>query len=161
MSEMLRSIEWDKTAGSVPVEAQDLSHPYVQLSASLIDEEVNGEGELLDSFYKGDLVGVVDGLGDVLKVVCQMCYALDINPEELLKEINDSNFSKFCTKELDAAISVAAYNRGNRYKDVFYEKVDDLWVIRGWKVDQDVNTATPKVLKGINYREPDLQRFIK
>ena len=63
INEMLRSIEWDKIAGNESLDYQDLEHPYSRLSALLVQEEVNGEGELLDSYFKRDLVGVLDGLG--------------------------------------------------------------------------------------------------
>lgn len=161
MSEMIRSIEWDKTAGNVPVENQDLDHPYLKLSADLIDEEVNGKGELLDSFRKGDLAGVVDGLGDTLKVVCQMCYALGINPEELLKEVNDSNFSKFCTDQHQAIETVNSYENDNRYFNVYAELVGEYYIIKGWKVGQDHLKDSPKILKAWNYKEFDASKFIK
>ena len=57
MSELLRCIEWDKTAGNSPAQTQDLNDPYVKLSIDLVKEEVNGEGELLDSYDKGNLKG--------------------------------------------------------------------------------------------------------
>ena len=161
MSEMIRATQWDALAGNKPVEDQDLRHPYICLSADLIDEEVNGNGELLWSYYKGDILGVIDGLGDSLKVVCQMCFALGVNPEEVLKAVNDSNYSKFCTNEEDAIASVIAYKDDERYRDVFYEQVGDYFVIKGWKSEQNVNADMPKILKGIHYFEPKLEVFIK
>lgn len=160
MSEMKRSTIWDKTAGSVPVVTQDLTNPYIILSIDLINEEMNGENELIDSFNKGDIKGVIDGLGDVLKVTCQMCYALDIDPEDLLKEINDSNFTKFCINEEHAILSVEAYRDDPRYKNVFYEKFGNYYIIKGYKISDDITKTSPKVLKGIFYREPDLSKFI-
>lgn len=159
---MLRSIEWDKMAGNVPSATQDLNDPYVNLSMDLVNEEVNNVGELLDSYQRKDLEGVVDGLGDVLKVVCQACYSLGINPDELLQEINDSNYSKFCKDEECAIKSVMAYFDDPRYYNVFYRKVGDVYVIFGYKAGQVGDKATePKVLKGIHYREPDVKKFIK
>lgn len=161
MCETIRSMVWDKTAGNEPVKNQDLSHPYVKLSADLINEEVNGEGELLDSFRKGDLAGVIDGLGDTLKVVCQMCYALDINPEELLHEVNNSNFSKFCTTKYQALESINAYADDDRYIGVHSVLVNGFYVIKGWKVGQNPDVDTPKVLKAHDYKEFDASKFIK
>lgn len=161
MCETIRSTVWDKTAGSEPVTNQDLSHPYVKLSADLIDEEVNGEGELLDSFRKGDLAGVIDGLGDTLKVVCQMCYSLGISPEELLHEVNNSNFSKFATTQYQALESVDAYTDDSRYINVHAVLVGDYYVIKGWKVGQNPDVDTPKVLKAHDYKEFDASKFIK
>lgn len=161
MSEMIRSTKWDKTAGNLPVESQDLNHPYVKLSMDLVNEEVNGDGELIDSFNKGDLTGVIDGLGDTLKVACQMCYALDINPEELLKEINDSNFSKFCTNQYQAIETVNTYENDSRYFNVYAELVGEYYIIKGWKVGKNPEVDTPKILKAYNYKEFDASKFIK
>lgn len=161
MSELLRAVNWDKTAGNFSSKTQDLNDPYVRLSVNLVDEEVNGIGELLDSFRKGDVKGTLDGCADALKVVCQLVYSLDVCPEELLREINISNFSKFCYTREDAERSVMKYECSEDYKGVFYEVVNGHYVIKGFKLSQNVLTDTPKVLKGVNYREPDLSRFIK
>ena len=160
-TEMERAMRWDKIAGNTPVPNQDLTHPYVRLSADLIDEEVNGVEELLDSFRKGNLLGVIDGVGDGLKVICQLCFALGISPDQILGVVNDSNFSKFCYNKEDAEASVLSYENDVRYKNVFYEKVGDFYVIKGWKVSQDPTTDTPKILKGIHYVEPYLEGFVK
>lgn len=160
MSEMIRATVWDATAGNTPVSSQDLSHPYVKLSVDLIDEEVNGENELLDSYARGDLKGVIDGMGDTLKVVCQLCFALNISPEELLKEVNDSNFSKFCMTEEQAIVSVDSYYDDTRYIDVHYVQVGEYYVIKGWKMGQNPKTDAPKILKAHNYKEFDASKFI-
>lgn len=160
MSEMIRATKWDALAGNMPVGTQDLKHPYIRLSADLIDEEVNGKNELLWSYYEGDVLGLVDGIGDTLKVVCQMCFALGVNPEAVLKAVNDSNYSKFCTSEEDAIQSVMKYSDDTRYKNVFYEHVGDYFVIKGWKVEQNVNADMPKILKGVRYHEPYLHHLV-
>lgn len=160
MSEMLRSIEWDKTGGNSPVKSQDLSHPYVKLSIDLVNEEVNGAGELLGSYAKGDLKGVIDGIGDSLKVLCQLCFALNISPEELLKEVNDSNFSKFCLTEEQAIKSVESYWNDIRYINVHYLQVGEYYIIKGWKIGQNPDTDTPKILKAHDYKEFDASKFI-
>lgn len=165
MSEMTRSTEWDAAAGNNPVLSQNLKHPYIKLSIDLVDEEVNGDGELLDSYTKGDLAGVIDGVGDTLKVVCQLCYALGIDPEELLKEVNDSNFSKFCTTSKQAIDSIKAYDNDQRYFSVYADKVwkggnVEYFVIKGWKAGQDPKTDHPKILKAHDYKEFDATKFI-
>lgn len=161
MSELLRCIEWDKTAGNSPAQTQDLNDPYVKLSIDLVKEEVNGEGELLDSYDKGNLKGVIDGIADVFKVLAQLCFSLDIDPELLIKEVNDSNFSKFCTTKEQALESVYSYNDDDRYEGVFAELVGDYYIIKGWKVGQNHFADKPKILKAYDYVEFDAEKFIK
>lgn len=165
VDELLRSTEWDRMAGNTPVST--LQHPYTILSAELIDEEVNGKGELLDSFRNGDMKGVLDGLGDTLKVTAQMCYALGVSPVELLKEVNDSNFSKFCDSEQEAIDTVEWYKENDtRYRDVHYVQRYGVgsnnepytkWIILGYPIGS--LSTTPKVLKNKNYKELDLSRW--
>jgi len=161
MSELLRAVKWDKMAGNQPCYEQDLNHPYVQLSMDLVKEEYGGVGELLESFEAGNVQGVIDGATDLLKVTTQLLFSISVDPEAALKQVNDSNFSKFCTNEEDAVASVKSYENDDRYVDVFYEKVEDMYIIKGWKTGQDKSVHSPKVLKGIHYFEPYLHHFIR
>ena len=160
MTTIQNSMLWDVLAGSVPVYSQDLQDPYVQLSVKLVEEEVNGEGELLDSYNKGNLEGVLDGLGDTLKVVSQLCFALAVDPENILTEVNRSNFSKFCATEEEAEESVESYRNSLRYKGVHYVQNAGLYIIKGWYIEQDEEVDAPKVLKGIKFFEPNMKQFI-
>lgn len=158
MSELKRAVEWDMTCGITPSKEQDLKAPIVQLGKDLVDEEYK---ELQEGHAATDLTEVLDALGDVLKVVSFHCVALNVDPEELLKEVNDSNFSKFCYYLDDAEASVAKYKDSGDYKHVHYVKVDNTYIIKGWKIHQDPEVDTPKVLKGIHFVKPDLSKFIK
>lgn len=159
MTELRRAQQWDEIAGNFPSETQDLGDPYVTLSFDLVREEWF---ELNDGMADNDVKEALDACGDLLKVVSQLCYSLDVDAESLLHEVNNSNFSKFCTTEEDAKKSVHSYFNDERYHNVFYKKVGSVYVIFGYKVGQVADEATkPKVLKGIHYREPFLSPFIK
>lgn len=158
MSEFKRAVEWDAICGNHPTE-QSLDDLYTKLSISLVTEEYRDE--LIPAIDENDMVEVVDAIGDLFKVLSQLSYSLTIDPEKVFKEVNDSNYSKFCYKESDAVASVERYAHDNRYHGVYYEKIDDLYVIFGYKEGEDPETTKAKVLKGIHYQSPDIQQFIR
>lgn len=151
--ELQRAIEWDKLAGNKPLAspADNMFTSYYALSLDLIKEEYH---ELLDADDELDLTGVVDAIGDMLKVVSQLAYSLNLNPALILEAVNDSNYSKFDKTEEDAIISVQSYKDDGRYKNVFYEEINGLFVIKGWKVNAEPSSK-PKVLKSHKYVEPN------
>lgn len=65
-----------------------------QLRKSLMYEELMGPGELVDSIDKGDLVGVADGLADLLYVVFGTAAAYGIDIQHIFFEVHRSNMSK-------------------------------------------------------------------
>lgn len=158
MSEFKRATEWDAMAGNIPT-TQDLNDIFTQRSIDLVKEEY--ETELLPFYDEGNLIEVLDAIGDSFKVLSQLAYSLQVDPEELFKEVNDSNYSKFCYNEEDAIKSVEQYNSDERYHSVHYELINGLYAIFGYKVGEDTATSKAKVLKGIHYRKPDIEKFIK
>lgn len=158
MSEFKRATEWDKMCGNVPT-TQDLTDRYTQRSMDLVKEEYNTE--LLPYYEQGNLKEVLDAIGDSFKVLSQLAYSLQVDPEEIFKEVNDSNYSKFCDTLEDAKKSVESYDNDTRYHSVYYELVGDQYVIFGYKDGEVAGEVQPKVLKGIHYREPDIQKFVK
>lgn len=78
----------------------------------------------------------------------------------IVDNVTKGNYSKFCTSEEDAIKSVESYAVDNRYKDVYYELVGDLYVIKGFKVDSEEGDA-PKILKGVNFEEPTHDNIIQ
>lgn len=65
-----------------------------ELRKSLMLEELTGKGELLDSMENYDIVGVADGLADVLYVVFGTAAAYGIDIQQVFDEIHRSNMSK-------------------------------------------------------------------
>lgn len=66
----------------------------VSLRKQLIHEEVYGENELFESMNKGDLVGIADGIADVLYVVIGTASAYGINIRPVFDEVQRSNMTK-------------------------------------------------------------------
>lgn len=158
MSEFKRATQWDKVCGNHPT-TQDLNDLYTVRSMDLVCEEYNDE--LIPYYSEGNIVEVLDAIGDSFKVLSQLSYSLMVDPEELFKEVNDSNYSKFCYNEEDAIESVRSYDSSDKYHSVYFDKIDDLYVIFGYKVGDDPRTTKPKVLKGIHFREPDIKKFLR
>ena len=73
-------VEWSLDA--------ELDHRYMRL---LIN---NKSDELIASMVAGDLVGVADGIADVLYVVIGTAVAYGINIQEVFDEVHRSNLSK-------------------------------------------------------------------
>jgi len=142
MSELQRTHQWNIVSGNEFKEDTELFYLYWDL----IKEEFN---ELLEAKTREE---VLDALGDLYVVVTGELHSMKVNAGDLLKRINDSNFSKFDTTEADAKISVAAYENDERYENINYEKVGGYYVIRGDKV----GGAKNKILKSHKYKEPKL-----
>lgn len=132
-----------------------LDDVLVKLYRDLIDEEANVE--LDNAFDEGDLEEVLDALGDTIVVAAGCIHSLGFDPVEILTEIMDSNMSKFCYSETDAIASVDAYAGDERYHDVHFQIKEGVYVILGKKPSGD----GWKILKGINYREPNLKKFTR
>ena len=142
MSELQRTHQWNIVSGNEFKEDTELFYLYWDL----IKEEFN---ELLEAKTREE---VLDALGALYVVVTGELHSMKVNAGDLLKRINDSNFSKFDTTEADAKISVAAYENDERYENIHYEKVGGYYVIRGDKV----GGAKNKILKSHKYTEPEL-----
>lgn len=86
-----------------------------------------------------------------IQVVCDILYIKGYDPEQVLKVVNDSNFTKFCTSALEAKASVHAYTKKSRYRNVKSKRVGKYWVIYG---DDVLHGIKGKTLKGIHFGEP-------
>lgn len=158
MSEFKRAINWDMICGNYP-NGQDLNDDFTKLAFSLVAEEY--EDELKPCYLDGDLVNVFDAIGDLFKVLSQLSYSLEVDPEEIFRVVNDSNYTKFCYNEDDAISSVKSYENDERYHSVYYDVIGDTYVIFGYKEGMVAGVDKPKVLKGIHYQEPNISQFVK
>lgn len=146
MSELQRVANWNTRAG-VDSEFRDLEDESIQSQLTFIEEEHN---ELSDAMDDNDLREVLDACGDLLVVVSGLIHRLGYSPDEVLKLINDSNYSKFVSTPEEAELTLEKYASDPRYKDVY---VNEHGVVKGTVVE----TGSLKILKGINYREPLLE----
>lgn len=64
------------------------------LRKDLMVEELEGVDELLWSMHKGDIVGIADGLADLLYVVLGTAAAYGIDAEAVFNEVHRSNMTK-------------------------------------------------------------------
>lgn len=64
------------------------------LRISLMEEELLGDGELVDSMRKGDIVGIADGLADLLYVTFGTAAAYGVNIQAVFDEVQRSNLTK-------------------------------------------------------------------
>ena len=142
MSELDRIHTWNEVAGNKREPNEQLLKLYIDLIHEELQELHEAESDVEE----------LDALGDLLVVVTGAIHAKGRRAEDVLKRINDSNFSKFDTTEEDAKYSVLSYGGDSRYENVRYEKVGDYFVIRGDKV----GGAKNKILKSHKYKEPEL-----
>jgi len=132
------------------VERREVEDQEVQTQMyAIYQEEVD---ELLEAFESNDRTGVVDGAGDVIVTAAGLLAKMGINPNEVMRRINESNASKFCKDAVEAHESVVSYRDNKEYVDVHAKLVGDVYVIFGRKV----GTGSFKILKGINYHKPKL-----
>lgn len=149
MDEISRIVMFNDIAGN-PRLPRRVSDDLISLYASLIDEEYR---EFDEAFEYESVSDILDACGDLIVVCAGLISALGYEPNQVLKNINDSNMSKFCDNEEEAIASVESYKDSNRYVDVTYQKVMNRYVILGKKIDNP--EAGMKILKGVNYKDPE------
>ena len=129
-----------------------LDDPSLEAQQDLIDEEVE---EIEEGFAEGNLLKILDGIGDSIVVISGLAHKLGFDTKDIMDIINESNFSKFCENEKDADLSVEWYKQNdNRYYDVHWEKIGDFYVIKGKK---SPGAHSYKILKGIHFVDPEEQ----
>ena len=97
-------------------------------------------------FYKPNLAEIADAIGDLYFVVTQAAMIHGLDPEMLIDRVYKSNMSKLCLTEQEAVDSVKAYT--DKEISTYYTQLPDgKFIIK--------RTVDNKVLKGINFFEPD------
>lgn len=84
----------EELLGAIEVEKDWDQLDDVEKSRYLHHLVLNKSDELVASMIKGDLVGVADGIADVLYVVIGTAVAYGINIKEVFDEVHRSNLSK-------------------------------------------------------------------
>ena len=101
------------------------------------------------------------------QMLSDMHFAADFDYEVLrdgCNEVTNSNFSKFCMSTTTADISVLDY-RGKGVQSHWVKRnyEDKTWYVIQSSEDQTVNGKfypKGKILKGLNYFEPDLMKIV-
>jgi len=121
-----------------------------ELRINLMQEELD---EIKDCIKNNDLVGVLDGLGDLLYVLNGSILEFGLGNifDEAFDEIQRSNMSKACNSEEEALLTVQFYlDRDGTESHI--EKVGDKWMV--------YRSIDNKVLKCINYSPADLAKIL-
>lgn len=131
----------------------------IPLRLSLIEEEFQ---ELKDAVKANDRTEIVDALADILYVVYGMGDVLEIDMNAAFKAVHESNMSKLCDTEEEAAKTVEAYKE----KAAEYDAKNPLQAPLNpeWKKKDNgkyvvFNATTGKVLKSIFYNAVDLSGY--
>jgi hypothetical protein len=94
------------------------------------------------------MIALRDAIADTFVTACNMpTYAGLLDTTELdFNEVMRSNFTKFCTTESDAILSVEKYTK--EWRETSFKQVGEYYVIL------DANTG--KILKWVHYEDPNL-----
>ncbi len=142
---------WLQTIGQTkPSQPEFMDVDTKKFNMELIREEVN---ELLHAMEANDFTEMCDGYFDALWVITQAAMFNGININDIIRAGFQSNMSKFCKSVEEAEETVDAYTNGTHPNKMgtciptYYEQVNDLYVVR--------RSSDNKVMKSINFREPD------
>jgi predicted HAD superfamily Cof-like phosphohydrolase len=107
-----------------------------------------------------DITEIADAAGDILWTALRFCMIHGIDVNYVMTRIYESNMSKYCHSEEEAQATVAAYAEGT-HPDKEGVKIEAYYVT----VDNDryyvvKRSDTNKVLKSINYVEPDFSELL-
>jgi hypothetical protein len=131
----------------------------IKLAISLIKEELK---ELELAIEREDEVEVLDAIADLHWVKNNLTYFMGITSElmdAVLKEVSDSNYSKFTNKINVAADTVLKYKKGIHPDkpeviiNTKYTKEGDMYIIR--RIPDD------KILKSIDYRPANIKKILE
>jgi predicted HAD superfamily Cof-like phosphohydrolase len=144
---------WRETFGLPNRETPQLaSKEEATLALRLIEEETKElEMSLFSKInneyvYDPELDQIADSLGDLFFVVTQAAMVHGLDPEMLIDRVYTSNMSKLCLTEQEAVDSVKNYT--DKGIETYYTQLPDgKFIIK--------RTVDNKVLKGINFFEPD------
>ena len=126
----------------------------IKLRQDLINEEVQ---ELNEAIENKDITETMDALADILVVTLGAFDALGINGDKVFDEVHSSNMSKLCNTIQEAQDSVEWYKKNKL----------DIYPEPDYRVDSEregyviYNKSSGKVLKNINWKEPDLKDITK
>lgn len=128
------------------------SEAIIALRSSLIEEE---NMELRFAAQAKDIVEVADALCDLQYVVSGAVRAYGFSPklfEELFEEVQASNMSKICHSHEEAYDTMVDYQKKGIITHINDTLPDGKYTV--------VRASDNKVMKSINWKEPDLKRIL-
>lgn len=144
-------VEFNERAGT-ECKYRSIDDDTIGFQKMLIDEECD---ELDDAFQEGDRKEVVDAACDIIVVAAGLLHRLGYDPVKAMAIVNQSNMSKFVDVSNGDEIreSIEKYDNDDRYVDI---SVD---LNNGAVWGTVVATGGKKILKSINYQEPQWQEL--
>lgn len=126
------------------------SENRIKLRIDLLQEELD---ELKEACEQKELTGVLDAACDTLYVLCGALLEFGLQGvfEAAYEEVQRSNMSKSCAS-LEEAEASQAYYLEHKGINTYIREVNGKWNV--------YNTDTHKVLKNINWKQPNLTQFI-
>jgi predicted HAD superfamily Cof-like phosphohydrolase len=133
-----------KTPQVTNLDEADLAYRLIAEEADELRCALYPEGNEFE--YEPNLAEIADAIGDLYFVVTQAAMIHGLDPEMLIDRVYKSNMSKLCHTEQEAVNSVKAYT--DKEISTYYTQLPDgKFIIK--------RTVDNKVLKGINFFEPD------
>ena len=135
-------LDWCKLAGI----SQNGDDTQFNLWKGLMLEELN---ETEESFISNNKEEQLDGLADLIWVTCNWAYMNNLDLLSMLKKVEESNYSKFCTSLDEAVQTVEAYENGTHWDKLdvklkcYFDIVGDYYIVK---------RHDGKILKSINYK---------
>ena len=135
-------LDWCKLAGI----SQNGDNTQFNLWKGLMLEELN---ETEDSFISNNKEEQLDGLADLIWVTCNWAHMNNLDLLSMLKKVEESNYSKFCTSLDEAIQTVEAYENGTHWDKLdvklkcYFDIVGDYYIVK---------RHDGKILKSINYK---------
>lgn len=132
--------------------------PEMHVALAHISHITGGFERTKRGLYLGDQITIQSGLRDIIDTIIDLSITCGLNVADAFKEVHASNMAKFCSNADECARSI--YQRQTEGKtdydgaEGFEVRVGDTsyFVIR--------RAGDGKVLKGLNFFEPDLAKFI-
>lgn len=118
------------------------------LSLNLIDEELN---ELKEAIHANNRNEIQDACLDIFWTTLNCAFFYGLTMEEVQSYVNKvsiSNWSKFCTSQDMAEVTVDLYKKGEHPDklgqkiDCYYERVGPFWIVK---------RTDGKILKSLKY----------
>ncbi len=137
--------EWLEEANPKQVEVETIQ--------KWINEEIE---EFKEALWNNDKQEMIDAIVDANIFLANLPYFYDLDIEkieEMITQVNLSNWSKFCKTEEEAIETKNAYSRGTHPNkigeliDTYISKGKNFWIVR--KTDDN------KIMKSINFKEPN------
>ncbi len=121
----------------------------IEHGMELITDALN---EFCKSAASKNLDRMATCLANIIKNVYDLGHKLNLNMDNIFREVHRSNMTKVCTNVEDAQASIEFYKSDERYKDPSVKKKGKYFVI--------FDGATTKILKNHKWESPKISNYM-